>query len=446
MNDATTPASASNLVPPALPETTPTAAGGGATTTPATAAVSTASNAAVAQTAEASACSARDDSTTLANGPSKTSDLNVKQMKIMIVDDEPINAKVVRKFLASAGYEQFILCHDAVQSIPTIASEKPDLLLLDIEMPRLNGLDVLDMIRADHQYDNLPIIILTASEDRETKTRALNSGATDFLRKPVDPTELIPRVKNTLTVKAYQDRLGSYAKDLEREVRRRTIELEESRLEIIHCLARAAEYRDNETGHHIVRVGLYAGVIARHLGLDPDHVALIQQAAPLHDVGKIGIPDAILLKPGKLEPEEFEFMQKHCGFGKRVFDRMSNDEFRTLADHTALGAKIMGDCRSPILRLAMTIALTHHERWDGSGYPLGLSGEDIPLEGRITAVADVFDALSSKRPYKPAFPLEKCLAILEDGRGSHFDPRVLDAFMAGREEVVAIQIEYSDVD
>lgn len=173
---------------------------------------------------------------------------------------------------------------------------------------------------------------------------------------------------------------------------------------------------------------------------------LLSQASLLHDVGKIGIPDAILLKPSKLDPDEMEVMQKHCGFGKKIFERMSHDDFGAYSAHTTLGAKIVNNCRAPVLELASRIALTHHEKWDGSGYPLGLAGTDIPLEGRITAVADVFDALSSKRPYKPAFPLEKCFSILEEGRGKHFDPAILDAFFARREKIVAIQMEYADVE
>jgi putative two-component system response regulator len=182
------------------------------------------------------------------------------------------------------------------------------------------------------------------------------------------------------------------------------------------------------------------------MDLAEDAVELLEQAAMLHDVGKIGIPDSILLKPGKLDPAELEFIQKHCGFGKRIFGPMTSDEFGSYASHTTVGADIVKSCRAPVLDLAARIALTHHEKWNGSGYPLGLAGEDIPLEGRITAVADVFDALSSKRPYKPAFPLDKCFAIMEDERGKHFDPRALDAFFARRVEIIGIQIEYADTD
>ncbi len=365
--------------------------------------------------------------------------------KILIVDDEPINIKVARKYLSLAGYSNFAVSTDPSEFMTVLDREKPDLLLLDIMMPGISGLDLLRDLRARKEYTHLPVLILTAMDDSDTKSLALNLGATDFLTKPVDPTELVPRVRNSLVLKAHHDHLQTYAARLEQEVRARTAELEASRQQIIHCLARAAEYRDNETGRHVMRVGRYVGIIARELGFDDSAADMLEQAALLHDVGKIGVPDAILLKPGKLSPDEIECMQKHCGFGKRIFEGMTTQECEAYRAHTTFGSKIVQDCRAPLLDLASRIALTHHEKWDGSGYPLGLAGEDIPLEGRITAVADVFDALSTKRPYKEAFPLEKCFAILEEGRGRHFDPTVLDAFLRRRSEIVRVQVEYADV-
>jgi putative two-component system response regulator len=240
--------------------------------------------------------------------------------------------------------------------------------------------------------------------------------------------------------------LREHAKDLEVQVRRRTAELAASRLELIHCLARAAEYRDNETGRHVVRVGRYAEIIAHKLGMGDSMAELIGHAAPLHDMGKLGIPDAILLKPDKLAPDEFEVMQKHSLFGKHTFEPMSHDEWRTFRQHTFVGEMIMDVQSSPIVTMAAKIALTHHEKWDGTGYPLGLSGEDIPIAGRITAVADVFDALNSKRPYKPALPLDKCFAIIREGSGTHFDPKVVEAFLASREAILEIRMMYADVE
>jgi putative two-component system response regulator len=371
---------------------------------------------------------------------------STREPKILIVDDEPINVQLARKHLMLSGYSRFVLSTDPTEVLPLLEQEDPDLLLLDVMMPRMSGLEVLKSVRARERFAHLPVLILTALDDREVKSQALDLGATDFLAKPIDATEFLPRVRNALALKAHHDHLQNYAAELEREVKARTAELEESRQEIIRCLARAAEYRDNETGRHVIRVARYAGIIARQMGLSDNACGLLEQAAMLHDIGKIGVPDAILLKPGKLDPEEVELMQRHCGFGKRVFEPMTGAELNVYLCHTTLGASMIKPCRAPVLEMAARIALTHHEKWDGSGYPLGLAGEDIPLEGRITAVADVFDALSSKRPYKPAFPLDKCFAIMEDERDKHFDPLVLDAFVVRRSEIVGVQIEYADID
>jgi putative two-component system response regulator len=365
---------------------------------------------------------------------------------VMIVDDEPVIIKIVKKYLGLAGYQNFVTMSDPVMAMEWLSREPPDVLLLDIVMPEISGLDILERVREHEHWRHIPVIVLTAADDERVRSRALELGATDFLAKPVNATELLPRVRNALLVKAHHDHLEHQAHDLEHQVRQRTAELLASRLELIHCLARVAEYRDNETGRHVIRVGRYAGIIARELGLDPETAELIEHAAPLHDIGKVGIPDAILLKPGKLTPDEMEIMQNHTAYGKRTFEPMPADEWGTVQSHTVMGQRILDVATSPLIAMASQIALTHHERWDGGGYPLGLSGESIPLCGRITAVADVFDALSSKRPYKPAFPLERCLAILEEGRGTHFDPRVLDAFFARHDDVVRIRIEYADTE
>lgn len=367
--------------------------------------------------------------------------------KIMMVDDEPLNIRVARKYLEKAGYLNFFETSDSQVALSLIAKERPALVLLDIMMPHISGLEILEQMKRPHSdLRDIQVVILTALDKEELKTKALDLGAIDFLTKPVKSSELVARVRNILSLKAYYDQLKEHTNTLESKVQERTSELEESRIEVIHCLGRAAEYRDNETGRHVVRVGKYSGIIARELNLDPEHAELIEMAAPLHDVGKIGIPDEILLKPGKLTPEEYEMMQKHAGFGKKIFESVSSDESSALVRHTAVGARMLLGSRSPIMRLAATIALTHHEKWDGSGYPLGLAGEDIPIEGRIVAVADVFDALSSKRPYKEPFPLAKCFSILEEERGKHFEPRIVDAFLRHRPEILEIQISHAEVD
>jgi putative two-component system response regulator len=370
----------------------------------------------------------------------------LKQTRIMIVDDEEVNIFVVEEYLREDGYCNLFHTRDPFQA-PLLANrQRPDAILLDIHMPRLNGFEVLEQIRGDAALCRTPVVILTSSTDEDEKLRALELGATDFLHKPVHRGELLVRLRNILMAKGYQDNLRQYSEMLERAVRERTAELEASRQDVIHCLARAAEFRDNDTGQHVIRVGRYCRIIGEQLGMDRRALDLLEQAAKLHDIGKIGIADEILLKPGRLTAEQFAAMQKHSNFGKRIIEGITSSEIDQLRQHSELGSKILRAGQSPLLKLAMKIALTHHERWDGAGYPLGLAQEDIPLEGRITAVADVFDALSSKRPYKPAFPVEKCFAIMSEGSGSHFDPRVLDAFFARRNDIIEIQIAHADVD
>ena len=371
---------------------------------------------------------------------------DIKQSCILIVDDEPLNIEVVRRYLEIGGYRNLISTDHAGQALPLMGLNRPDLVLLDIQMPEISGLEILAAIRSDEMFCRTPVVILTGSSDPETKLTALQAGATDLLQKPVHNEELLARLGNVLKVKAYQDQLYRHSEELEEAVQRRTAELEASRLDVIHCLARAAEFRDDDTGQHIIRVGRYARVIADQLGFSREELDILEPAAQLHDVGKIGIADSILLKPGKLSPEEYEIMQKHCGFGTKIVQQVPDADAAVLRKHTDMGARIMDVSSSPVLEMARRIALTHHERWDGNGYPLGLAGEDIPLEGRITAVADVFDALSSKRPYKPPFPLQKCFAIMEEGRQTQFDPKVLDAFIERRHDIIRVQIDSADTD
>lgn len=372
-------------------------------------------------------------------------DADRTQARLVVIDDEPINMILIEKCLRHDGYSQIQQHADSATAFDTIVRERPDVVLMDVGMP-VSGLDILEQIRKDRTISHMPVIMVTASDDERTRQSALERGATDLLAKPIRPTELLPRVRNALVVKSHYDHLRAYAFELERKVRLRTAELLRSRIELIHCLARIAEYRDNETGRHVIRVGRYSGIIARGLQLDEDIVELIEHAAPLHDIGKIGVPDAILLKKDKLTPEEVEIMQRHVALGLRAFEPMTADEWRAFRSHTILGEMMMDMGTSPLLSMAAQIALTHHEHWDGGGYPLGLAGEEIPLPGRIVAVADVFDALSNKRPYKPHFPLEQCFRILEDGRGSQFDPQVVDTFLKCRDEIVQVRVALADID
>ncbi len=363
--------------------------------------------------------------------------------KIMIVDDEVANVLVARKLLERAGYTSFETTTDSSLAMNILYQTKPDVLLLDINMPEVDGIQILSQIRSIDEFRHLPVLILTANTESDVKLKCLELGATDFLVKPVDPMELAPRVRNALLSKSYQDQLQNHAAVLEQKIQQRTRELEMSRREVIYCLARAAELRDNDTGNHVIRVGRYAGIIAANMGLPSWFVSDMELAAQLHDVGKIAVPDAILLKPGKLEPEEFEIIQSHVKYGRQIIKPYAGNEASAMRSHVKVGSQMLRD-GSSLMRLAASIAQTHHERWDGTGYPIGLAGEDIPLEGRITAVADVYDALSSERPYKKALPREKCFKILEDGRGSHFDENVLDAFFKGASDIVRVQVEFMD--
>lgn len=358
---------------------------------------------------------------------------------IAIVDDEPIIIKVLQKHLREAGYNNFISTSESRDALDLIRQHRPDVIMLDIMMPHITGLNILEVIRGDRSLHHTPVIILSASGDDEMKQCALELGATDFLTKPLKPSELVPRIRNALVIKAHHDHLEEYSKRLEYEVRLRTAELAQSRQEVIHVLAAAAECRDQETGNHVLRVGRYVGIIARQLNFSPARAELIEQAAILHDVGKIGVTDAILLKPGKLDAEEITAMRKHCEYGQRILQFTPSESHRT----KSLQAKPRSG-QSPILCVAATIAMSHHEKWDGTGYPRGLAGESIPIEGRITAVADVFDALGSRRPYKEPMPLARCFEILEEGRAKHFDPAILDAFFARKEDVVRVAEDLSD--
>lgn len=381
-----------------------------------------------------------------ASSPTSTSTQNVaaKQARILIVDDESLVVRVVRRLLEEQGYQHFETVTESAQAIPTMLNFDPDVVLLDIMMPGMSGIEILRERNHHAALQLIPIIILSASNDSATRRDALKLGCADFLGKPVDAAELILRVQNVLTVKAHQDRLRDEADELERQVRTRTRELEYSRQQVIQCLAKAAEFRDNDTGQHVLRVGKYAAILAEQLGFDRDQCEQMELAAQLHDVGKIGIPDSILLNPGKLSPDEFSVMQSHCLIGCRIIEPLVAKQFGAPTNILAPATEESQDLIAPILRLAAKIALTHHERWDGNGYPLGLKGEDIPIEGRIVAVADVYDALQSPRPYKPAFDTDKCLRIIIEETGTHFDPQVVQALFETFPRIERVRQQHRD--
>src|SRR5919109_2922920 len=331
--------------------------------------------------------------------------------RILIIDDQPSNVALLEGILQEEDFTSFRSIMDSREVLPAFIEYLPDLILLDLQMPYLDGFEVMKQLRACRvPNDFIPILVLTADVTPEAKRRALAEGGLDFLTKPFDATEVLLRIKNLLQTRSLHLQLQAQNQLLDHKVQERTAELEATQVEILERLALAAEYRDDDTGEHTKRVGETAAQIAQTLGWPSEEVELIRRAAPLHDVGKIAISDSILLKPGKLTPEEFERMKRH----------------------TQLGAKMLSGGRFPLLQLAEQIALTHHERWDGSGY-MGLSQEDIPIAGRIVAVADVFDALISERPYKKAWPLDEAIEEIRNQSGRQFDPRVVEAFLKALE-------------
>jgi putative two-component system response regulator len=368
----------------------------------------------------------------------------IKTSRIMIVDDDPLLIKVVRRLLQNEGYSEFLTVTDSREAMMQINMHAPDLVLLDIQMPHVSGLDIMRARQCLTAAQFIPFIILSASHDAATKRQALELGASEFLNKPVDPSDLKVRVQNALLVKAHQDHLANYALELARQVEMRTAELERSREQIIHCLAKAAEFRDNDTGKHVVRVGMYSAIIAEQLGFDSGFCRRIELAAQLHDVGKIGVPDEVLLNPGKLDEQAFRIMQQHCDLGCSIIEPLARHEIESLRVKSPDGVLSRSDQQSSLLIMAANIAKTHHENWDGNGYPNGLSGNRIPIEGRITAVADVYDALSSVRPYKAAFDREKSIAIILNESGRRLDPTVVDAFLARIEDIEQVRATFAD--
>jgi putative two-component system response regulator len=329
-----------------------------------------------------------------------------KRAKILVVDDQEQNVLLLQRILEQAGYTKVTATTDPSQVVGICSRIQPDLILLDLHMPDPDGFELLAQLKPWLDGRWFPILVLTADTTPETKRRALAGGAKDFVTKPFDQTEVLLRIENLLEMRFLQTELRRQNLTLEQCVYERTEDLLDARLETLQRLALAAEYRDDDAAEHTQRIGRTAAFIARALGLDQDQIDLIKLAAPLHDVGKIGVPYQILLKPGKLDPEEFQLMTAHVNVGKFI----------------------LSGSRSPVLRMAEQIALTHHERWDGSGYVSGLKGAEIPLAGRIVAVADVFDALTHDRPYKKAWPVEEAVAEVCRLSGTQFDPQVVDAF------------------
>lgn len=365
--------------------------------------------------------------------------------RVLFVDDEPNVLDGLRRMLRVERDRwdmSFVGGADAALDVMRVAGF--DAVVSDVNMPGKDGFALLEEMRTDPQTQDVPVIILTGRDDSGIKRRALDLGATDLLNKPVDPQDLVARLQSVLRLKSYQDELKNQNEILEHKVEERTQELTDSRLDIIWRLGKAAEFRDEETGNHVVRVGCYSRAIAKAMGLEQGFVEMLFLASPLHDIGKIGIPDRVLLKRGALTTEEWDLMKQHCAIGSEILrqEPQSMTVFQRWGRDPLEVRQARAD--NPLLSMAASIAMTHHEKWDGTGYPEGLAGEAIPLESRVVALSDAYDALRSERPYKPAYSETEALEILGSEVGEHFDPNVHAAFEGARDEFRSIRAELSD--
>ena len=372
--------------------------------------------------------------------------------RILFVDDEPNFLSGVKRMLhqyRSVWDMRFARSVD--DALAQLRQEEFETVVADISMPGKDGFELLVTIRMDPELSDIPVIMVTGLDERTLKLGALELGATDLLNKPVQREELLARIRSALLLKSHHDQIRAQNATLERSVAERTRDLADSRLDLIWCLARAAEQRDGTTGRHIIRVAAYSRAIAARMGLDREFVATLTLASPLHDVGKIGIPDHILKKRGPFTDAEREVMQRHCAIGAEILTphpgstelgRIWQGATNRSTDDD--GADTAAPSVNPLLQMAAMVARTHHERWNGSGYPDGLAGDAIPLASHIVAVADVYDVLRSARPYKPAFAEERVLAMIRDQVGRHFDPEVYAAFERSLDELSAIAGELAD--
>lgn len=344
----------------------------------------------------------------------------IRESSILIVDDRAPNIKFLKQMLEASGYADVQTCQDSRNVFSMIGDLNPNLLLLDLEMPYVDGFDVLDYLTLHKLHNKISVLVLTAAQEREQKHRALDLGAADYLSKPFDRREVILRIENILRANLHTRFLENEKDRLDYLVGIRTSEVMDTQLEIVRRLGKAAEFKDNETGMHIIRMSKYSELLAKALGLPDNYCHLILHASPMHDIGKIGIPDAILQKPGRLNPAERKIMMTHA----------------------LVGGQILGEHNSELLKMAKLIAESHHEKWDGTGYPHGLQGEQIPLGGRIVAIGDVFDALTSNRPYKTAWSIEESKQYLIENKGKHFEPELVDIFLTRMDRVLDIKSKY----
>lgn len=365
--------------------------------------------------------------------------------RLLFVDDEQRVLDALRRMLHAQRHEWDITCMtDPRSAWEELQHGGFDVVVSDIAMPGMSGLELLARIRQSTHLQDLPVLMLTGLDGRQVKRQALDLGAADLLSKPVDPEDLIARLRSMLRLKAYQDQWKAQNALLERRVRERTEELDRLRMDVIWRLGKAAEQRDNETGTHVIRVGCMSRILANALGMDKAFVENLFVAAPLHDIGKIGIPDSILAKPGPLTDSEWQIMKQHSRIGCRILQEDTRAESvfeQCLGRPPVRGRKAVDN---PVLQMAARVALMHHEKWDGSGYPHGLEGEEIAIEARIVAIVDVFDALTSFRPYKPPYSEARALEIIERSASRHFDPDVYAAFQESLPALRAVRAQFPD--
>ncbi|MBK7356180.1 HD domain-containing phosphohydrolase [Propionivibrio sp.] len=341
---------------------------------------------------------------------------------IAIIDDSEINLTLLSALVRKLGDCQSTCFSRSRAGLEWCSENLPDLIVVDYMMPEMHGIEFISRLRTVAGREEVPILMITANDSKDVRYEALQLGATDFLTKPVDRIEFSVRVRNMLALGTSRKKLADRAAWLAEEVKKATAAVHDREQELSFRMSRAAEFRDPDTGAHIQRMAHFSSLIAANLGMPAEDQALILQAAPMHDIGKIAIPDHILLKPASLSPEEFAVMK----------------------NHVMLGFELLKGSGSKILQSAASIAISHHEKYDGSGYPYGLVGDAIPYLGRIVAVADVFDALTSERPYKKAWPIERAAEYVRDGAGGHFDPQCVDAFLLSWEDVLSIHAQYQD--
>jgi len=342
---------------------------------------------------------------------------------VLVIDDDATSRAILKEVMVELDPSMVLKTFaDPVSALDWAREHVADLIILDFHMPEMNGITFVNAVRQRPEYEHVPIVMVTVDLDDSLRMGALEAGVTDFLHKPVNVRECAARCRNLLRLRQQQLNLEGRADVLSNLVRRATRDVRQREEETLNRLAKAGEFRDEETGNHVLRMARYSALIATAIGMAPAYADTILKAAPLHDIGKIGVPDHILLKAGKLTSEEWEIMAKH----------------------PLIGYEILRGSVSKYISMGADIALTHHERFDGSGYPRGLAGEQIPLSGRIVAIADVYDALTSVRPYKAAWPAERALDYIRENSGGHFDPRLAGAFLDFKEQIIAIQRELQD--